>query len=275
MHAPTVDPAFLDTAVSAAREAGRLALSMRRGLPPARLKGEKDLVTEADIACDRLIRTRLQEAFPAHDLLTEEEGALARGGEYCWIVDPIDGTINYARGFPLWGVSIALARAGVPVCGTVYLPVTDELFTATAGGGAFLNGTPVRASDVGDPAGAVVSHGDFNVGGDPAARERLNGANARILAALTPMVQRLKCLGSAVVEGTGVACGRLDAYWMDSFKPWDVAVTTLLVAEAGGRVTDLRGAPWTLESPDVLFSNGILHDALLERIRSVLEAGPR
>ena len=265
----------LAVAVAAAREAGALALKLRRDLPPARLKGEKDLVTEADIACDRLIRARLSEVFPDHDLLTEEEGALDRGGEYRWIVDPIDGTVNYARGLPLWGVSVALARNGIPVCGTVYLPVTDELFTAVSGGGAFLNGAPVRVSEVSDPAGAVLSHGDFNVGVDAAARDRLNGVNARVLAALTPAVQRLKCLGSAVVEGTGVACGRLDAYWMDSFKPWDVAVTALLVAEAGGRVTDLRGAPWTLSAPDALFSNGQLHDTLLASIRSALEPAPR
>jgi myo-inositol-1(or 4)-monophosphatase len=248
--------------VDAARAAGAIALERQRGLAPSRYKGVKDVVTEADIECDRLIRSRLTAAFPDHDLLTEEEGVLNRGSEYRWIVDPIDGTINYSRGIPLWGVSIGLSHRGKMLCGAVYLPVTDELYTAVAGGGAFVNGTPIRVSDVGDPLLAVLSHGDFNAGTDEE-RSGLNGTNMLAQARLVEVVQRIKCLGSAVIEGTYVATGRIDAYWMNYLKPWDVAVTTLLVAEAGGRVSDLRGNPWTLECGDALFSNGLLHDPLL------------
>lgn len=253
---------FLAAAADIAREAGLVALQRQRGLGPAQFKGAKDLVTEADLECDRLIRTRLTEAFPTHDLLTEEEGALDRGSDFRWIADPIDGTINYAHGIPLWGNSVALTRGGAVVCGAIYLPVFDELYTVSAGGGAFLNGAPLRVSAQTDLAAAVLSHGDYNVG-DDAVRDGLNADNRRAHGRMAGAVQRIKCLGSAVVEGAWVASGRLDAYWMTYLKPWDVAVTTLLVHEAGGRVTDLRGRPWSLGREEALFSNGLLHDALV------------
>jgi myo-inositol-1(or 4)-monophosphatase len=256
---------YLAVAADLAREAGTLALERRKTLGPARAKGVKDLVTEADIECDRLIRARLQAAFPDHDLLTEEEGTLDRGGEYRWIVDPIDGTINYARGIPLWGNSIGLTRRGETVCGAIYLPVFDELYTVARGGGAFLNGEPIRVSDLDDLSAVALSHGDFNVG-DDSLRARLNDENELALGRAVPAVQRIKSLGSAVVEGAYVATGRLDAYWMTYLRPWDVAVTTLLVTEAGGRVTDLRGGPWTLDREEALFSNGRVHDAMVRML---------
>jgi myo-inositol-1(or 4)-monophosphatase len=253
---------FLAAAVDAARAAGVVALGRQRTLPPAQFKGAKDLVTEADIECDRLIRARLTAEFPDHDLLTEEEGALDRGSDYRWIADPIDGTINYAHGIPLWGNSVALSHKGRVLCGAIYLPVFDEMYTTVAGGGAFVNGRPIRVSALADASSAVLSHGDYNVG-DEKIRDGLNADNRLAHGRMTEAVQRIKCLGSAVVEGVWVACGRMDAYWMTHLKPWDVAVTTLLVAEAGGTVTDLRGNPWTLARDEALFSNGLLHGELL------------
>lgn len=258
-------PNFLAAAADIARAAGRVALDRQRGLGPAQFKGTKDLVTDADLECDRLIRARLSDAFPDHDLLTEEEGALDRGSDYRWIADPIDGTINYAHGIPLWGNSIALAYQGEVLCGAIYLPVYDELYTAVRGGGAFLNGAPLHVSAGTNLTAAVLSHGDYNVG-DEAIRDGLNAANRLAHGRMTEAVQRIKCLGSAVVEGAWVASGRLDAYWMTYLKPWDVAVTTLLVTEAGGRVTDLRGGPWTLACEEALFSNGVLHDELVKAL---------
>ncbi len=258
----TSPDSFLKTAVDAARAAGECALRFRDSLGPVRYKGEKDLVTEADLECDRLIRARLQAAFPDHDLLTEEGGALDQGSEYRWFVDPIDGTVNYAHGLPLWGVSIGLGRGDELLCGAVYLPVLDELYTAVAGGGAFLNGKPLRVSANANLSQAIVSHGDFNVGPD-GERQRLNDENFRVCARLAPAVQRLKCFGSAVAEGAFVAAGRTDAYWMATSYPWDVAAAALLVREAGGRITDGRGGSWKLGTPSVLFSNGVLHPALI------------
>jgi myo-inositol-1(or 4)-monophosphatase len=254
-------PAFLSAASDIAREAGLVALARQKALGPASFKGSKDLVTEADLECDRLIRDRLSAAFPDHDLLTEEEGALDRGSDYRWIADPIDGTINYAHGIPLWGNSVALTHNGQVLCGAIHLPVFDELYTVVAGGGAFLNGKPLTVSSMNNMTAAVLSHGDYNVG-DESLRDRLNADNRRAHGRMTEAVQRIKCLGSAVVEGAWVASGRLDGYWMTYLKAWDVAVTTLLVTEAGGRVTDLKGAPWALGCEEALFSNGVLHDDL-------------
>jgi myo-inositol-1(or 4)-monophosphatase len=259
-------PVLLQAAVEAVKAAGAVALARQKTLGPSRFKGAKDVVTEADIECDRLIRDRLLRQFPDHDLLTEEEGALAQGSDYCWIADPIDGTINYAHGIPLWGVSVGLSHKGRMVCGALYLPVYDELYTAIAGGGAFLNGEPIHVGPCNVLAEAIVSHGDFNVGADDAERRELNAENFWGRMRTVAGVQRVKCLGSAVVEGAYVANGRLDGYWMGYFKAWDVAVTTLLVTEAGGSVTDLQGRPWTLESRTALFSNGTLHAELLQAL---------
>ena len=263
---PSDIDSFLQTAIDAARAAGAVALARQQSLGPVQFKGVKDIVTEADLECDRLIRERIQTTFPGHDLITEEAAAVKQGGEYCWYVDPIDGTINYAHGIPLWGVSIGLAHKGRMLCGAVYLPVFDELYTAVAGGGAFLNGERLRVSPCADLSNALVSHGDFNVSADDAERRRLNSENFWARMRTVGGVQRLKCLGSAAVEGAYVASGRLDAYWMVYLKPWDVSVTTLLVAEAGGTVTDIHGNPWALTSNTALFSNGLLHSTLLDAL---------
>ncbi len=263
---------FLNLAVDAARAAGELALRMQSALGPARFKGEKDLVTEADLQCDRLIRSRIEAAFPDHDWVTEEEGEAHRTSEYRWYVDPIDGTINYAHSLPLWGVSVGLSRNGEPLCGAVFLPALNEMYTAQTGGGAFVNGNRLHVSSVTNLSQAVLAHGDFNVGADAAERQRLNAENLRDCSTAGWAAQRLKCLGSAAVEGAFVAAGRLDGYWMNSLWPWDVSVTALLVREAGGRVTDLRGETWTLEKRAALFSNGVLHPALLAALGRIASA---
>jgi myo-inositol-1(or 4)-monophosphatase len=255
---------YLATAVDAVREAGRLALSMQDRLKDIHFKGEKDVVTEADFACDALIRKALASAHPAHNIVTEEEAAIQRGSEFTWFVDPVDGTVNYSRGFPLWGVSVGLRKGDAAVAGAIYLPALDELYSATLGGGAFLNGKPIRTSPVANLREAIISHGDFNVGASDAENHELNSRNlaARLRAAAA--LQRVKCMGSAVLEGAFVAAGRMEAYCMQTMKPWDVAVVGLLVTEAGGRASRLDGGPFSIEGPDALFSNGRLHEDLLK-----------
>jgi myo-inositol-1(or 4)-monophosphatase len=255
--------AYLDVATAAAREAGLKALALQKNLHGIRFKGPKDLVTEADILSDQLIRDRLNAAFPDHNLITEEGDDTKRGSAFTWHVDPIDGTINYSRRFPLWGVSIGLAENDAMLCGAIYLPATDEMFTASRGGGAFLNGEPIHVSTTQDLSQAIISHGDFNVGPDEKSRRIFNEGNFLARMGTVSAVQRVKCLGSAVVEGAYVASGRMEGYCMVLLNSWDVAVTTLLVTEAGGRVTTLTGEPWNLSHRNALFTNGHLHDALL------------
>ncbi len=263
---------FLETAVAAVTEAGRMARSMQSELRDVRLKGPKDVVTEADFACDAAIRGLLTRAHPDHDVITEEDAPLQRGGKWTWFVDPIDGTVNYSRGFALWGVSVGLRRDDAPggpamACGAIYLPVLDELYTAVRGGGAFLNGSPIRVSAVGRLEDAIISHGDFNVGSTPELRRELNRRSLSGRMRVASAVQRIKCLGSAVVEGSLVAAGRMEGYCMLAMKPWDVAVSSLLVAEAGGTVTRVDGSPFDVEGPDALFSNRTLHGELVELLR--------
>jgi myo-inositol-1(or 4)-monophosphatase len=257
---------FLDTAVSAARAAGKLALSMQSALKEVRFKGEKDVVTEADLACDAAIRKTIAAAHPDHSIVTEEAEAVRHAGEFTWFVDPVDGTINFSRGFPLWGVSVGLRQGEHMVAGAIYLPAMDEMFTAVRGGGAFVNGRPIHVSPVTQLDQAILSHGDFNVGNTPDERRTMNERLLTARSKAAGALQRVKCLGSAVVEGSFVAAGRMEAYCMMAMKPWDVAVGSLLVTEAGGKVTRPDGSPFSVEGPDALFSNGALHDLMIDAL---------
>jgi myo-inositol-1(or 4)-monophosphatase len=255
---------FLATAEAAALSAGQLALSMQGRLKDVHFKGEKDIVTEADLACDALIRKALVTAYPDHNIITEEAAALDKGSDYSWYVDPIDGTVNYSRGFPLWGVSLGLRQRDVMVAGAIYLPALNEMYTVSLGGGAFLNGSPIHTSLVAKAEEAIISHGDFNIGSTDDERQAMNSKSVSARAKTASALQRVKCLGSAVVEGAYVAAGRMEAYCMLAMKPWDVAVTCLLVTEAGGQVTRLDGSPFSILGQDALFSNGHLHQELLK-----------
>ncbi|HSQ41780.1 MAG TPA: inositol monophosphatase family protein, partial [Fibrobacteraceae bacterium] len=204
--------------------------------------------------------------FPQCGVRTEESGIEGEGQEWIWIVDPIDGTVNFSRGMPMWGISIALMNQGSPRLAVCYLPRIDEMYTAIQGQGAFCNGVPIHVSATTELARAVVSNGDFNVGpteGIPA----LNARNLRIFTAQAAKMQRVKSVGSAVVEGCFVAAGRLDLYSMTMSYPWDIAGVSLLVQEAAGRVSMIDGSPLQIrDGAEVLFSNGILHQSYLDNV---------
>jgi myo-inositol-1(or 4)-monophosphatase len=253
---------------SLAREAGSLCLAIQQNLGKVQYKSPKDVVTEADLASDRLISDRLREWFPDHGLRTEETGEQGTASEFVWIVDPIDGTVNFSRGMPMWGISIALVHRNEPVLAVCYLPRIDEMFTAIQGEGAHCNGKRIQVSTTTDLSKAVVSNGDFNVG--PVADiPELNARNIRIFTAQAKHLQRVKCVGSAVVEGAFTAAGRLDLYSMTMSYPWDIAGVTLLVREAGGTVTMIDGSPLRIEDgAQVLFSNGILHKPYLQAVNA-------
>lgn len=243
-----------------AQEAGQLCLSRQKNLGQVSYKTPKDVVTAADMASDHHISAGLKAVFPHHALRTEELGVQAQDSEYLWICDPVDGTVNFSRGMPLWGVSIALHHQGEPLLAVCVLPALGETFTAIRGQGTRLNGSPVHVSSVDNLHQAVISNGDFNVG----EVDRINSQNLRNFSREAENCQRVKCFGSAVIEGCFVACGRLDAFAMTMSYPWDTAGIALLVTEAGGLSTALDGSPLRfVDAEQTLFSNGKIHSGLV------------
>jgi myo-inositol-1(or 4)-monophosphatase len=249
----------LDAALDAARAAGGILMERRTQPREIRFKGERDIVTDADLAANRAIREILEKAYPAFAILSEEDERPARS-EYVWIVDPLDGTTNYAHGFPVFAVSIGLARNGRPELGVVYDPLRGECYHARRGGGAFLNEERIQASRTARVEEAVVG---FELARAQALRERGLDWFARL--ASRSMTGRIG--GSAALSFCYVGAGRLDAYLHLSLSPWDVAAGVLIAREGGARVTDLHGARATLRGGAYLLANRRLHTALLELVR--------
>src|SRR5215213_11185223 len=244
-------------AAQIARDAGKI-LRDRFGQPhDVRFKGTIDLVTEADRAAEDLIADRLRAACPDHELLCEEGSVGATSGaSYRWVVDPLDGTTNFAHGLPTFAVSIALEDGGVPVVGVVYDPMRDELFVARKGGGANLNGAPILVSAVDQLIASILVTG-FSY--DFARRAH----QAEVWRDFLTRVQAIRQTGSAALNLCYIAAGRLDGYWERGLSPWDVAAGAVIVTEAGGIVTDMRGGPFRSSNREILASNGTLHGNLL------------
>ena len=254
---------MLNFAIQTARDAGAILID-RLGRAQISNKGDIDLVTEADLAAEKLIIERIQSYYPRHAILAEESGASEEIGgksEWKWIIDPLDGTTNYAHGYPCFCVSIALERAGKIEIGVIYDPTRDEVFAAEKGQGATLNDRRMRVSDVEDLNKAMLCTGfPYNV------RERPNFA--RDFANFTMEAQAVRRDGSAAIDLAYLACGRFDGFWEDGLNAWDVAAGVLLIAEAGGRVTDFVGAPLDIYTPKVIASNGLIHDAMMKVLAS-------
>ena len=247
-------PDPLSLAVDVAREAGALLLSHAGRPLEIREKGRRaDLVTVADRASETLIARRLRASFPHASILGEEGGASAGTSDERWIVDPLDGTTNFAHGYPLYCVSIAYERAGEAIAGVVFAPVMDELFAAERGAGAQRNGEPIVVSSVDRIGDAMVCTG-FH----PADFAR-NGRHFEIVSNHAQAVRRD---GSAALDLAYTACGRFDGFWEFDLSAWDVAAGSLLVCEAGGRVTRIDGAPPAVDARSILATNGVVHDAL-------------
>ncbi len=245
-----------DTAARIARQAGDLLKSRFATAMQIDHKGTTDLVTEMDLASEKLIRDELARAFPDDLLFGEEAGGADYRQGRVWVFDPLDGTTNFAHGLPIFSVSIALCEDGRPRAGAVHQPMTGETFTAAAGGGACRNGEPIRVSPQTDLQQALVVTGFPYVVG-PGIEGMLTRLRRLILA-----TQGVRRLGSAAMDLCYVAMGRFDVFWETDLKPWDVAAGALLVAEAGGLVTDFAGAPMPLDRGQILASNGRLHAAV-------------
>ena len=243
----------LDVAIAAARNAGSL-LMQRHGAGKVSEKGRRgDLVTDADRAAEAEILTRLRRSFPNAAVLAEEGGARAGTSGERWIVDPLDGTTNFAHGYPLYCVSIGYERDGELIAGVIYAPVLDECFTARKGDGARLNGGPIHVSEVDGLADAMVC-----TGFQPSDYQR----NGKWFAAMSDRAQAVRRDGSAALDLAFVACGRFDGFWEFDLKPWDVAAGSLIVREAGGTVSQVDGAALAFEAPSILATNARIHQEM-------------
>jgi len=257
----TADPLLLTTAIEAVVRAGEIQLAHLGSDIRVDKKGTIDLVTEVDVAIERTFRDLVAGRFPDHQVLGEEMGGSAvppKGA--CWVFDPIDGTTNYAHGLPIFCASLALEMDGTAELGAVYDPTRRELFTAERGGGAFLNGRPIHVS----PAETLVDA--MLVTGFP---YDVHARVAEIVGLFGEFVGRARAvrrLGSAALDLCYVAAGRLDGFWENDLKPWDIAAGSLIVAEAGGRVTGLHGEPFTSRQGHVLATNDRIHQAMLDVI---------
>jgi len=248
---------YLETAAEIARESGALLANYFERRVAYETKGEFDLVTEADRASEKLVVERLRTHFPSHRIVAEEGGGHQSASEYCWYVDPLDGTTNFAHSFPVFNVTLGLECAGEMVAGVVYDPMRQEMFTAERGAGAYLNNRRVRVSGVKRVADSLASTG-FPT------RQRRHNVNIHFYYQLAMASHGVRRTGSAAVDLAYVACGRLDFFWEFGLKPWDMAAGTLLVEEAGGRVSDMFGARHNLTASDhVLADNGALHAEVL------------
>jgi myo-inositol-1(or 4)-monophosphatase len=257
-----LDP--LHVAIATAREAGELLLS-RVGLPleTAEKGARGDIVTASDRASEALIVARLRAAFPSSTILGEEGGSLPGTSDERWIVDPLDGTTNYAHGYPLYCVSIAFERAGELVAGAIYAPALDELYAAERGGGARCNDVPIAVSPIAQVAESLVCTGFV-----PARYER-NGAN---FARLSGLAQAVRRDGTAALDLAFVAAGRFEAFWEFDLKAWDVAAGALIVREAGGEVSAIDGTPFAIDGGSVLGTNGRVHHGMLAALGAGADA---
>jgi len=242
-------PGTLEAAVEIAREAGALLATFFERRVPFELKGEFDLVTEADRASEKLVVERLRSYFPSHGIVAEEGGGYTSSSEYRWYVDPLDGTTNFA---------------GEMVVGVVFDPIRQEMFTAERGSGAYLNNRRIRVSAAARLEDSLLCTGF-------ASRRRHLDVNVHFYHQLAMATHGVRRTGSAAIDLAWVASGRLDAFWEFGLNPWDMAAGNLLVAEAGGRISDMKGQPHHLASPHLLADNGRLHELILEVFSEVFE----
>lgn len=246
-----------ETAVDAARTAGEILVERLLDEREVRVKGLRDIVTDADLAAEEAIIQTIRTRYPDHALLTEEGGESAGKAPYVWVVDPLDGTTNYSRRFPSFSVSIGLVHQGKLEVGVVYDPLHRHLFATQRGRGATLNGTPLRVSRVDQVGHAVVA---LDWAHSQEGRHEILARLGRI----APACGTLRAIGSAALGLCYVGAGWVDAYFHIGLKPWDMAAGLLLIEEAGGRVTDVQGQSWQPWDQRVLVSNGHLHQTLLD-----------
>ncbi len=242
---------YLNTAVEIAREAGALLAQLFDHPHEISYKRPSDLVTDADRRSEALIVERLRTHFPEHAIVSEEGGGHETSSDYCWYVDPLDGTTNFAHGFPAFAVSLGLVYRHESIAGVVYDPVRKEIFSAERGAGSYLNHKRIRVSKVGSLSESLLATG------------------------FPPFSHGIRRPGSAALDLCSVAAGRFEAFWELKLNPWDKAAGSLVVTEAGGRVSDLAGGPLELLGDEILSSNGLVHDEMCRVFTEVAGARAR
>ena len=254
-------PLYLATAVEAVVRAGAVQMAKFGGDFRVEKKSAIDLVTDVDVDVERMFRALVAERFPDHQVLAEEMGGqdtVPQGP--CWVFDPIDGTTNFTHGLPIFCSSLALEINGVAEVAAVYDPTRRELFTAERGGGAYLNGRPLRVSSAARLVDAMLVTGfPYDV---HSRIEEIVGLFAQFVG----RARAVRRLGSAAIDLCYIAAGRMDGFWERDLKPWDIAAGALIVTEAGGRITNMGGQPFASRGRDVLATNGLLHEDMLRVI---------
>jgi myo-inositol-1(or 4)-monophosphatase len=253
---------YLDAAVEIAQEAGKVLREELERPPSIAYKGDFDLVTQADRRSEAVIVSRLQKYFPEHAVAAEEGTGKDTASEYRWHVDPLDGTTNFAHGYPCFCVSIALALRDELLLGVIYNPVYNELFAAARGEGATLNGKKIRCSKIDALKNSLLCTGFPN-------HNRQSHPNIHYYWDFTLRSHGVRRDGSAALDLACVAMGRFDSFWEFGLNPWDTAAGIVLVEEAGGKVTDMQGRPYALGGPSILASNGLIHAEMMKVVAEV------
>lgn len=247
-------------AIEIAKKAGEILLDLYPKTHEIRYKGNINLVTEADVKSENLLKRAIKEKYPAHTILAEESGLEDRDKTFKWIIDPLDGTTNFAHGFPWFCVSVALESNGEICLGVIHNPILKETFSVLKENGAFLNGTPIRVSKTKQIGKALLATGfPYNIHEEP---EPVVRRFNKIL----KVARGIRRAGSAALDLCYVACGRFDGFWEERLYPWDTAAGLLLVKEAGGVVTDFKENPYSIYGKEILATNGLLHKTMLEML---------
>ncbi len=255
---------FMPAMEAIAREAGALLLEKFKQGIGFTYKGDVDLVTEADKAAEKLITDRIGKEFPTHDLYGEEGTRTNTGSDYRWYIDPLDGTTNFAHGFPVFCVSLGLTSKDQRIAGVLYDPTRDELFAAERGSGTYLNGVRASVSKVNNLAECLTGTGFPS-------HKRHKNPNIYFYHVITLRTHGVRRAGSAALDLASVACGRLDCFWEFNLNPWDTAAGSILVEEAGGKITRFDGSPWLLDSRETLATNGLVHQDMIELMQQIFE----
>ena len=259
---------FLEAGMEIAREAGALLAHYFEKRVAFELKGESDLVTEADRASEKLVVERLRTHFPAHAIVAEEGGGHEVNSEYRWYVDPLDGTTNFAHGYPMFNVTLGLERNGELITGVIFDPIRNEMFFAERGGGAYLNHRRIHVSKTPSLGASLLMTGF-------ASRKRHSNINIHFYYQLSMASHGVRRSGSAALDLAYVACGRLEAFWEFGLKPWDMAAGILLVNEAGGRCSDMLGGPDPFKAPHMVADNGHIHDEIVTHFAEIFQGKMR